>query len=297
VIQGESLVAQTALTGSLISSCLVIFGTCLLVRGILQMQENESYPIIMARTNAQLLVVSLVSIALPTAFKTWSQDGGSSILYISRGASIVLLLEFISYIWFFYHTHTDLGEPVLPSMQAGLLAAGLLPVMHKEIAERTEIKPLLVNLRAAAEEARRKEEGLRPQFPIWVDAIIVVLSVGAMILASIYVLEAIEAPSRSMRLSKSFVGLVVMPSVIASVEHVMAAFRSRNHKQGIAWIIELALGSSVRISLFVFPLAVIVGWAMGIPDMNMILDGFQVTILCLTILMVNYVITNRHILW
>ena len=49
----------------------MIFGTCLLFGGILR--EHQKYPVIIARTNAQLLVVSLVSIALPTAFKSWSQ--------------------------------------------------------------------------------------------------------------------------------------------------------------------------------------------------------------------------------
>jgi Ca2+:H+ antiporter len=289
VIRGESLVAQTALTGSIISSCLVIFGTCLLVRGITQVKEQQSYPIIIARTNAQLLVVSLVSIALPTAFKTWSQDSGSSILYISRGASIILLLEYMSYIWFSYHTHTQLGERELPNMQTGLIAASLAPVA---IANPKELILDLKQLRASAQEARRT-----PRYPIYVDVIIMTISLTAMILASIYVIEAIEAPSRALGLSKSFVGLVVMPSIIASFEHIMAVVHSRNQNQEIAWIIELALGSSIRISLFVFPITVLVGWALGIPDMNMILDGFQVTILCLTILIVNYVMTNRDIQW
>ena len=57
-------------------------------------------------------------------------------------------------------------------------------------------------------------------------------------------------------------------------------------------IVDVAFSSSIRISLSVFPLAVIVGWILGIPDMDMILDGFQVTILCLTIFLVNHVIHN-----
>jgi Ca2+:H+ antiporter len=71
VVRRESVIAQTALTGSLISNCLMIFGTCLLSGGILR--HRQSYPVIIARTNAQLLVVSLVSIIIPTAFKNWSQ--------------------------------------------------------------------------------------------------------------------------------------------------------------------------------------------------------------------------------
>jgi len=144
----------------------------------------------------------------------------------------------------------------------------------------------LKKLRAAAQETLPD----KPKYPIYVDILIFAGSLTAMIFASMFVLEAIDAPTQRMNLSKSFVGLVIMPSIIASVEHITAALRSR--KEGIAWIIEIAFGSSIRISLFVFPLAVIVGWILNKPGMNMILDGFQVIILCLTILLVNHVVHN-----
>ncbi|KAJ9129300.1 hypothetical protein NKR23_g12566 [Pleurostoma richardsiae] len=96
------------------------------------------------------------------------------------------------------------------------------------------------------------------------------------------------------KLSESFVGLVIMPSILASVEHVTTAMRS--HKYGIAWIVETAFGSSVRISLFVFPSAILIGWILGVA-MDMILDGFQVAVLCLAILLVNHVIHNAFVHW
>lgn len=71
VARRESVIAQTALTGALISSCLMVFGTCLFFGGI--QHERQYYPITIARANAQLLVVSLVSISIPTAFKSWSE--------------------------------------------------------------------------------------------------------------------------------------------------------------------------------------------------------------------------------
>jgi len=55
VAKGESVIAQTALTGSLLSNCLVIFGICLLFGGILHQRQFLS--VIIARINAQLLVV------------------------------------------------------------------------------------------------------------------------------------------------------------------------------------------------------------------------------------------------
>lgn len=70
VVLKQPLLAKTALIGSVLSSCLMTFGTCLLSGGVAT--ERLFYPIVVARANAQLLVVSLVSITLPTAFQSFS---------------------------------------------------------------------------------------------------------------------------------------------------------------------------------------------------------------------------------
>jgi Ca2+:H+ antiporter len=123
---------------------------------------------------------------------------------------------------------------------------------------------------------------------------ILICSTLAIIFASIYLLEAVHAPSEKLKLSESFVRLVTIPSILATVDHVAAVLRSQ--REGIAWIIETAFGSSIRISLFVFPLAVIFGWALGV-ETRIILDRFQVIVLGLAILGVNYVIYNRFADW
>ena len=71
VVKREPVIAQTALTRSLISNCLMIFGTSLLFGGI--RNARQYYPAIIARVNTQILVISLVSITIPTAFKSWSK--------------------------------------------------------------------------------------------------------------------------------------------------------------------------------------------------------------------------------
>lgn len=147
-------------------------------------------------------------------------------------------------------------------------------------------------LRTAARETQSEED--IPRHPIYLVVLMLIFSLTAMSFTSIYVLEAVEASSQSMNLSKSFVGLVIMLSIIASVEHITAILRSC--KESIAWIIEVAFGSSIRISLLVFLLSVIFGWLIAVP-MDMTLDGFQVTILCLTIILVNHVIHNGYGHW
>lgn len=86
-----------------------------------------------------------------------------------------------------------------------------------------------------------------------------------------------------------------MPSILASIEYVTTAIRSR--REGISWIIEVVFGSSLRLSSFVFPIAIIVGWVVGESVMDMVLDGFQVCVLCLITLLINHVILNGIVHW
>lgn len=191
-MRGEPIVAQTAMTGSLISSCLIIFGKYLLFGGILC--QRQCYPVIIARTNAQLLVVSLISMAIPIAFWIFSDEGDAILFPISQEAAVVLLLEFASYLWFFYHTHTDLAvDDPSPNMKSGLLAAGILPTMipvpavAKALYESEECLSLR-GMRVAAQ-----KELPRLHFPIYIDIIILLCAVPAVLLAFLYVREAIEA--------------------------------------------------------------------------------------------------------
>jgi calcium/proton exchanger cax len=179
-------------------------------------------------------------------------------------------------------------------MKPALMASGLLPAsLSTRVANGNQS---LKELRAAAQEAILKNEVNEQKQPYttYANISILICSTLALVFASIYLLEAVHASSEKLKLSESFVGLVTIPSILATVGHVAAVLRSQ--KEGIAWIIETAFGSSIRISLFVFPLAVIFGWALRV-EIGMILDGFQVIVLGLAILGVNHVIHNGFAYW
>lgn len=208
----------------------------------------------------------------------------------------MLLLEFFCYIWFFYYTHTEMSEDgSAPPALSALAIAGLVrsaharPVFDAAVTESTAFQSLK-SLREVAKEHHPKNRVMTGY--IWFDLGLLACTTVSLVFSSIYLLEAIHAPAH--HLSESFVGLVLMPCILASVEYVTDAIRS--HKEGVAWVAECAFGSSIRISLFVFPVAVIVGWISG-AAMDMMLDGFQVAIVALAVLMVNHVIHNAFAHW
>lgn len=59
----------------------------------------------------------------------------------------------------------------------------------------------------------------------------------------------------------------------------------------------MAVGSSMQIALLVIPFVVVLGWILGIDDMNLNFDNFQITILFVTVLLVNYLIPDGKSHW
>lgn len=67
-------------------------------------------------------------------------------------------------------------------------------------------------------------------------------------------------------ISKTFVGLILLPIVGNAAEHATAVTVAVKDKMDLA--IGVAVGSSMQIALLVLPLVVVLGWIMGKNDID-----------------------------
>lgn len=74
-----------------------------------------------------------------------------------------------------------------------------------------------------------------------------------------------------------------------AAEHVTAVIVAYKGKMDLA--INVAIGSSMQIALFVTPFLVILGWIMGQP-MTLHFQGFETIIFFISVLIVNYLIQD-----
>ncbi|OMP84504.1 Vacuolar calcium ion transporter [Diplodia seriata] len=96
-------------------------------------------------------------------------------------------------------------------------------------------------------------------------------------------------------LSETFLGLILLPIVGNAAEHATAVTVAMKDKMDLA--IGVAVGSSTQIALLVLPLTVLIGWIIGIDEMNLSFDGFQVAVLFVSVLLVNYLIGDGKSNW
>jgi len=105
---------------------------------------------------------------------------------------------------------------------------------------------------------------------------------------------AIEAVSEQWGVNQAFLGLIMLPIAGNACEHITAVFVAMKDKMDLA--IGVALGSSIQIAIFVIPVVVMAGWAMGIP-FTLDFDLFSVLMLTLSVILAYFVSSDGSSNW
>jgi Ca2+:H+ antiporter len=106
--------------------------------------------------------------------------------------------------------------------------------------------------------------------------------------------ESLEVASESLGISKFFIGLILVPIVGNAAEHMSAVFLAMKNKVDTA--IEIAVGSSTQIALFVAPLLVIISLLVGHP-MDFFFTGFEIAVVGLSSAIVALIALDGRSNW
>lgn len=150
---------------------------------------------------------------------------------------------------------------------------------------------------AAQENPSREpeEEGEQPQLSKWVALFTLAASTALVAICAEFMVDSINAITENGTVSRTFVGLILLPIVGNAAEHATAVTVACKDKMDLA--IGVAVGSSMQIALLVIPFVVVLGWIMGNDKMNLAFDGFQIAVLFVAILLVNYLIQDGKSHW
>jgi Ca2+:H+ antiporter len=237
---GEIEVVQASMLGSILSNLLLVLGFCFFLGGVYNMRDSQghgmeqSFTAATAQTTCSLMALASASMILPAALYgvlDQSDEGNkqASILVLSRGTSIVLLFLYVLYLYFALHTHKKLFEPEAQSNRG-------------ENGEEEEHEPLLGP---------------------WSAGFVLVVTTVIISLCADYMVDSIDDIVASGHISKTFIGLILIPIVGNAAEHVTACVVAVKDKMDLA--MGVAIGSSIQIALLVTPSLVMLGWAIGQP--------------------------------
>ena len=108
-----------------------------------------------------------------------------------------------------------------------------------------------------------------------------------------FLVKNIEPMTAELHLSKIFVGLIIIPMIGNAAENVTAVIMALKNKMTIA--IEITMGSSLQMLLFVAPVIVLVG--LFINPMALIFNELEILALSVAIIVANKVCYDGESNW
>ncbi|KAG9793421.1 Vacuolar calcium ion transporter [Exophiala dermatitidis] len=218
-------IVQASMLGSILSNILLVLGCCFFIGGI--RYREQTFNSTVASTMSSLMTVATSSLIIPATLYAVMSDSKAqddNIMVLSRGTSIILLLIYVAYLYFQLKSHADLFDD------------------------------------AEAQENDNPEDQLLGPWSAGVVLVIITLLVAW---CAEYLVDSIDAIVEEAHISKTFIGLILIPIVGNAAEHVTAVIVAWKNKMDLA--IGVAIGSSLQIAIFVTPFLVILGWIMDRP--------------------------------
>ncbi|KAF4878670.1 Vacuolar calcium ion transporter [Colletotrichum siamense] len=119
--------------------------------------------------------------------------------------------------------------------------------------------------------------------------LLLLFSTGLVAVCAEFLVDSINDVVESSPLGEVFIGLIILPIVGNAAEHVTAITVAMKNKMDLA--IGVAVGSSIQIALFITPIVVIIGWALG-RDMSLYFTLFETVCLFVSAFIVNFLVLD-----
>lgn len=253
-------VVQASMLGSVLSNILLVLGCCFFIGGL--RFSEQTFNSTVASTMSSMMTVASASLIIPATLyaslsPTHSQEKtNNNILILSHGTAIILLVLYVMYLYFQLKTHADLFEEV------------------QEVPD------------AENQEDHEEEEHILSPIAATVALIVVTILVAV---CADYLVGSIDSIVEKTGMSRTFIGLILIPIVGNAAEHVTAVVVAWKGKMDLA--IGVAVGSSLQIALFVTPFLVIMGWIMNV-EMTLNFHIFETVAFFISSLVVTFLIQD-----
>ncbi len=124
--------------------------------------------------------------------------------------------------------------------------------------------------------------------------VVLLITTGFVALMSEFLVSSLEPALKTLGLSELFVGLILIPVIGNAAEHSSAVMFALRNKVDVT--LEIAIGSSTQIALFVAPVLVFISLAVGHP-MDFVFSTFEVAAVGLSALLVTLISLDGESNW
>ncbi|KAL5387089.1 hypothetical protein DPSP01_003699 [Paraphaeosphaeria sporulosa] len=311
LVKDEITIVKTSLIGSILSNLLLVLGMSFFAGGFNRVEQF--FNITVAQTASSILALAIASLIIPTVFHNMianigtgepgdAQSDAKKNSELSHGTAIILLFVYGCYLFFQLKTHATMynapSEKGVKRKQSvdGSVARGIATIGAGTAATAGGAANQDRHLQNSKEAADDEEDDFEePNLTMWGALVTLAISTTLVAFCSEFMVSSIDGFTREAGISTTFVGLILLPIVGNAAEHATAVTVAIKDKMDLS--IGVAVGSSMQIALLVLPGIVVIGWIAGKEDMTLYFDTFQIAILFVAVLLVNYLIQDGKSHW
>jgi Ca2+:H+ antiporter len=159
---------------------------------------------------------------------------------------------------------------------------------------------LFYSLRVADNQSplTHSDEAAAPHWTPRTALIVLALATGAVVWASEILVHEVEAVTAALGLSEFFIGIILIPIIGNVAEHLVAVEVAMKNKMELS--LEIALGSSLQIALFVAPVLVFVSLFFGPKHgeyLNLVFNQFELVAMVVAVMISAMVASDGETNW
>jgi Ca2+:H+ antiporter len=260
---GKHSVVKASLTGSIIGNILLVLGLATLLGGI--RRERQAFDRTAAGMGCTLLTLAVIGLVVPALFHM------SVLMAISQGKVDA-------------GTGNVLEHEMSLYISLVLFAAYILSLLFSLGTHKTHY-------------AGESHCAHAPETPGKVGKAVLILLIATVLVAwmSELLVGAVEEASHTLGFTEVFVGVIVVAVIGNAAEHSTAVLAAMKNHMDLA--LNIAVGSSTQVALFVAPVLVFASYFMPQGPMDLMFTGFEVLAVALAVGIVNIAAQDGESNW
>lgn len=260
LLEGLQEVVKASIIGSIIGNILLVLGASMLIGGL--GRDKQTFSRTAAAAQSAMLLLAMTALVMPAVFQLVAGGGLPSVNAerVDFGSEVERLSFVVAIV-------------LIGSYLAGLLFSlkthrSLFNPPYEQDAAGWSVRRSVIALAIAG------------------------LLVGLM---SEILVGSISEAAGSIGLSEFFIGVIVVAIVGNAAEHWVAVLVARKNQMDLA--VNVSIGSSAQIALFVAPVLVLASFVFGPGPMPLVFNGFEVAALVLAVIIANHVTAEGESNW
>jgi Ca2+:H+ antiporter len=259
--QGLHEVVKASIVGSIIGNILLVLGAAMLFGGL--GREKQTFSRTGASIQTSMLLLAAAALVMPAIFELVEGKG-----LPAPGAEVVNYGSTVE------HLSLAVALVLIATYVAGLFFSLRT---HRDI-----FNPEYEDEGTWGWSTRR--------------SVLALAGAGVLVgLMSEVLVGSIEEASHAIGLSEFFIGVIVVAIVGNAAEHWVAVLVAVKDKMDLA--VNIAIGSSAQVALFVAPILVLASFFIGPHPLALVFNGFELGAILLAVLIANYVTQDGESTW